>query len=80
MKTFRVIRESLSREEVLIQANSPEEAEEIAEEKDHIHWGKEELIHCEVTNAFKVKKKEIKGRIINTVDGYIEADGTKVTL
>lgn len=75
-KLFKVVKTESIVSETLIEAESAEQAIEIAE-SEHVSFGKEELQHTE-TEAHEVVKTMRMGRIIHTETGYINGDGTVV--
>ena len=53
---------------VLIEANSPDEAKQIAHSSDHVEWGKDEVISAHL-NAHKIDKRP-RGKIVHTSKDY----------
>jgi hypothetical protein len=72
MKLYKVKRFDKTFESVLVQANSKEEAQEIAQ-MDHIYMNNGEILESSYKTEV-VKEKPI-GRIVHTKTGYIDADG-----
>lgn len=70
---YKVIMTCTTVAETLVQADSLEEAIQISQDNDCFRDAKAEVEETDYT-AEAIGKRHPKGRIVNTKDGYIDAD------
>lgn len=73
-KVFKIIRHEYTVSEFYVEASNKAEALEIAQ-MDHIEFGKEEVLGADYTA--RKEKETPEGRIIQTENGYIDAEGVR---